>query len=150
MENLTVVSIIQSMLAPGLMVSACGLLILGMNNKYSLIVNRIRLLKNEERNINEKDSSFLQRKKCLDIQIEKLNERMKLDRNSVVSYSLAVGLFIISSIFIGVNYISNILIVKQLIIIFFLLGVFCVLVGVFYATFEAIKGYQIVQIEIKN
>ena len=44
----SIVQIIQLMLAPGLMISACGLLLLGMNNKYSLIVNRIRLL-NEER-----------------------------------------------------------------------------------------------------
>ena len=39
-----IVGLIQGMLAPGLMISACGLLLLGMNSKYSLVVNRIRLL----------------------------------------------------------------------------------------------------------
>ncbi|MBK6682755.1 MAG: DUF2721 domain-containing protein [Ignavibacteriales bacterium] len=45
-----VASLIQAMLAPGIMISACGLLILGMNNKYSLVVNRIRT-PNEKRNL---------------------------------------------------------------------------------------------------
>ena len=40
----SIVMLIQGMLAPGLMISACGLLLLGINNKYSLVVNRIRLL----------------------------------------------------------------------------------------------------------
>ncbi|MBK8662836.1 MAG: DUF2721 domain-containing protein [Ignavibacteriales bacterium] len=44
-----VASLIQAMLAPGIMISACGLLILGMNNKYSLVVNRIRTLNEEKR-----------------------------------------------------------------------------------------------------
>ena len=150
MEKLTVVSIIQAMLAPGLMISACGLLILGMNNKYSLIVNRIRLLMNEKRNISEDDETHLHRKECIDLQIVKLNERMKLVRNSVVLYSSAVGLFIISSLFIGLKFVSDALIFKNLILGFFLLGVLVVLTGVFYATVEAVKGYKIVQIEIKN
>ena len=46
-----IVQLIQGMLAPGLMISACGLLLLGMNNKYSLVVNRIRLLNEEKRKI---------------------------------------------------------------------------------------------------
>ena len=34
----SIVEVIQLMLAPGLMISACGLLLLGMNNKYSKCV----------------------------------------------------------------------------------------------------------------
>ena len=47
----SIVQIIQAMLAPGLMISACGLLVLGMNNKYSIVVNRIRLLNEERRKL---------------------------------------------------------------------------------------------------
>ena len=32
-EQISVINVIQAMLAPGLMISACGLLVLGMNNK---------------------------------------------------------------------------------------------------------------------
>lgn len=56
MENLfsgqlNTVSIIQLMLEPAVMISACGLLLLGMNNRYSLVVNRIRLLNEEKRRL---------------------------------------------------------------------------------------------------
>ncbi|MBK8662785.1 MAG: DUF2721 domain-containing protein [Ignavibacteriales bacterium] len=55
--------LIQAMLAPGIMISACGLLILGMNNKYSLVVNRIRTLNEEKGNLQklpiQKSSSIL-------------------------------------------------------------------------------------------
>ena len=49
--TLNAVQIIQLMLAPALMISACGLLLLGINNKYSLVVNRIRLLNEEKRRL---------------------------------------------------------------------------------------------------
>jgi hypothetical protein len=48
MLNFTSVDLIQAMLAPGIMISACGLLLLGTNNKYSLVVNRIRVLEEEK------------------------------------------------------------------------------------------------------
>ncbi len=49
--KISIVEVIQLMLAPGIMISACGLLLLGMNNKYSLVVNRIRLLNEEKRRL---------------------------------------------------------------------------------------------------
>jgi len=45
------IQIIQAMLAPEVMVSACGLLLPGMNCRYSIIINRIRLLKQEGRRL---------------------------------------------------------------------------------------------------
>ena len=49
--ELLIASVIQAMLAPGIMISACGLLLLGMNNKYSLVVSRIRALADEKRKL---------------------------------------------------------------------------------------------------
>lgn len=55
------VDLIQSMLAPGLMISVCGLLLLTTDNKYSFVTDRIRLLNEEKRQIlwgkNEKEVS---------------------------------------------------------------------------------------------
>ncbi len=92
-----IVQLIQGMLAPGLMISACGLLLLGMNNKYSLVVNRIRLLNEEKRKIihqekiEEIDSNRLSN---IELQISHLIERISLVRNAVFSYSLAVALLL--------------------------------------------------------
>jgi hypothetical protein len=92
MPNITsIVEIIQLMLAPGIMISACGLLLLGMNNKYSLVVNRIRLLNEERRKAihkttEDKDFNYQenQRLQSISMQISRLVYRVGLVRNAVL------------------------------------------------------------------
>ena len=43
------VQAIQAILAPAIMVSACGLLLLGLLNRYTVIMTRIRTLSEERR-----------------------------------------------------------------------------------------------------
>jgi len=159
--DIPIVQLIQGMLAPGLMISACGLLLLGMNNKYSLVVNRIRLLNEEKRKvfhqekIDENDSNRLSN---IELQISHLIARISLVRNAVFSYSLAVALFIVSSVLIGVT--ISVLIgvtINQstpafdwLIVAFFYAGMFAVFVGIVFAAIEVWKGYRIVKIEISE
>ena len=148
-----IVQLIQGMLAPGLMISACGLLLLGMNNKYSLVVNRIRLLNEEKRkvfhqkSIDENDSNRLSN---IELQISHLIGRISLVRNAVFSYSLAVALFIVSSTLIGVTINKNSSTFDWLIVAFFYAGMFAVFLGVVFAAIEVWKGYRIVKIEISE
>jgi hypothetical protein len=148
-----IVHLIQGMLAPGLMISACGLLLLGMNNKYSLVVNRIRLLNEEKRkifhqkSIDENDSNRLSN---IELQISHLIGRISLVRNAVVSYSLAVALFIVSSVLIGITINKNTPAFDWLIVAFFYAGMLAVFVGVVFAAIEVWKGYRIVKIEISE
>lgn len=148
-----IVQLIQGMLAPGLMISACGLLLLGMNNKYSLVVNRIRLLTEEKRkifhqaNIDETDSNRLSN---IELQISHLIGRISLVRNAVFSYSLGVALFIVSSVLIGVTINTPTVTFDWLIVAFFYAGMFAVFVGIIFAAIEVWKGYRIVKIEISE
>ncbi len=147
----SVVQVIQAMLAPGLMISACGLLILGMNNKYSIVVNRIRLLNDEKRKLihmEKKDELDINREENITIQIEKLNDRVKMVRNAVFAYSVAVGFFILASICIGVNLFTQSEFIESISLLAFLTGIVMVLFGVYYAAIETMKGYKIVSIEI--
>lgn len=150
-----VVEVIQLMLAPGIMISACGLLILGMNNKYSIVVNRIRLLNEERRRMiiksGGKEFSYDEniRFESISRQLSRLAYRVKLVRNSVVAYTAAVALFVLTSIFIGFNFQSKPERFDTLIIVLFLAGMLSVLAGVSSAAYEAIKGYEIIQLEIK-
>lgn len=149
----SIVTLIQGMLAPGLMISACGLLLLGMNNKYSLVVNRIRLLNEEKRKIfhqgkiDENDSNRLSN---IELQISHLIGRISLVRNAVFGYSLAVALFIVSSVLIGVTIKKNTPGFDWLIVAFFYAGMFAVFVGIVFAAIEVWKGYRIVKIEISE
>jgi hypothetical protein len=142
------------MLAPGLMISACGLLLLGMNNKYSLVVNRIRLLNEERRRVlgkaGEREFTYEEnvRLESILLQIDKLTLRVKLVRNAVLSYTIAVALFVITSILIGIQYFAS-LNFNVIITVIFLLGMISVLAGVLYAAYETKEGYNIIQLEVK-
>jgi len=148
-----IVHLIQGMLAPGLMISACGLLLLGMNSKYSLVVNRIRLLNEEKRKIfhqKEIDEIDSNRLSNIELQISHLIGRISLVRNAVFGYSLAVALFIVSSVLIGVTIGSGTPGFDWLIVAFFYAGMFAVFVGIVFAAIEVWKGYRIVKIEISE
>lgn len=150
----SVVEVIQSMLAPGIMISACGLLLLGMNNKYSLVVNRIRLLNEERRRAIHKytDEALAYpenvRLESISKQITSLVYRVKLVRNAVLSYTIAVALFVLTSLFIGFEFLFESPGLNYFVTIFFLIGMSSVLAGIIFAAYETIKGYEIVNFEV--
>jgi len=147
-----IVEMIQSMLAPGLMISACGLLLLGMNNKYSLVVNRIRLLNDEKRKVlnkyasSDESTSDNVRLESITRQLDKLVFRVKLVKNAVLFYTVAVALFIFTSILIGLRILLSADSLSAIIMIVFLFGMFLVLIGAFFAAYETLKGYEIINL----
>lgn len=149
------VNLIQSMLAPGLMISACGLLLLTTNNKYSFVVDRIRLLNEEKRQIlwgkNEKEISPEEKLRLQNVmeQLQLFFRRIGFIRNAVLSYTVAVVLFIITSILIGLTYIFT-YDLSGIALLTFLFGMLSVLIGSIYMAREIVWGYRIVEIEIKS
>ncbi len=154
-DKISIVEVIQLMLAPGLMISACGLLLLAMNNKYSLVVNRIRLLNEEKRRFitkvsgNEFNYEETIRLESISLQVKKLAFRAQLVRNAVLSYTIAVALFVITSLLIGFKFIFDIERLGSIITALFLIGMLSVLTGVIFAAYETLKGYEIIQLEVK-
>jgi hypothetical protein len=154
-SEISIIQVIQLMLAPGLMISACGLLLLGMNNKYSLVVNRIRLLNEEKRKFfskaGEKDLQYEEdvRLESLSMQLNGLAFRVKLIRNAVLSYTIAVAFFVLTSLSIGFQFIFEEGRIDFLITALFLAGMILVLIGVIYAAYETKKGYNIIHLEVK-
>ena len=155
-ESFSIIEVIQLMLAPGIMISACGLLLLGMNNKYSLVVNRIRILNEEKRRFvtkaAEKDFSYDEtiRLESISRQLSALTYRAKLVRNAVFFYTTAVASFVLTSLFIGVQYLGEFQSLNFIITTLFLIGMIAVLAGVIFAAYETIKGYQIIHLEVKS
>jgi hypothetical protein len=145
----TAIQIIQAMLAPGVMVSACGLLLLGMNSRYSLIVNRIRLLKQEGRGLGEEpeEREDLDRAESIELQLAKLLDRLRLVRNAVFSFSIGMAFFIASSLFIGLQFVTEARPVQAFVLVCFLAGMLSIMAGLILAGIEVRKGYRIVLIE---
>lgn len=160
-QSIDASKIIQLMISPAVMISACGLLLLGANNKYSSVVNRIRLINDEKRRLVLKaaDRNFTPeeslRLESTARQLSHLNMRARLVRNSVLSYTIAAAFFVITSLLIGlalfledpasgkgpveIHYIST---------ASFLVGMVMIFVGVIFGFLESRKGYEIVQLEI--
>ena len=154
--ELLIASVIQAMLAPGIMISACGLLLLGMNNKYSLVVSRIRALADEKRklitppkhgNLNSVEENRLNN---INLEIELFAFRVVLVKKAVTSYYVAVAFFILSSLLIGLNFVTEMKATYIIALISLLSGMISVVVGVYYAALEIRKGLEIVKIEIVN
>ena len=154
-EKLTVIQIIQLMLAPAVMISACGLLLLSINNKYSLVVNRIRLLNDEKRklmmSVGEKPLATEDniRLESIAKQIGFLVYRGKLVRNAVLTYIVGIALFVLTSLFIGISAFLSYQMLNDFIITAFLLGMLSVFIGTVYMGLEAKKGYEIILFEVK-
>ena len=155
-ESFSIVEVIQLMLAPGIMISACGLLLLGMNNKYSLVVNRIRILNEEKRRfVNkaaEKDFSYEEtiRSKAYCgnypncFRVTPCKERCLL-------FTMCSRFICITSLLIGVQYFGKFQSLNYLNYnSFSSLGMLAVLAGVIFAVYETIKGYQIIDLEVKS
>jgi hypothetical protein len=130
------------------MISACGLLLLGMNNKYSMVVSRIRTLNNEFRQL---DKNSTERRDSILTQLPLLIKRMKLVRNAVWLYTLGIAMFIFSIIFLGIYLLygkTNFTTISSLTL--FVIALLSVLLGVFYAAKEVRLAYKILRIETKN
>jgi hypothetical protein len=147
---------IQALLAPALGISAVGLLLLGLNNRYSIIINRIRLL-NEER---RKFVRLLQKSESLEYadnhrfmniskQTQELLVRSRLVRNAILSLQAAIALFVITSVTIGITLFVTVVWVSTLALGIFVLGMLCVLLGVLFAGAEVRRSFRIVLLEVK-
>jgi len=146
--NETLIKIIKGMLAPGVMISACGLLLLGMNNKYSLVVNRIRILNNEFR---DWEADGKERRDSILLQLSLLIDRMRLIRNTVWLYTIGIAMFIFSIFSLGLYmFYRESFVFSITAFTFFIVAILSVLFGIFYAAKEVLLGYRILRIETKN
>ena len=151
-EGFSVIQIIQLILAPAVMINACGLLLLATSNKYSNVLNRIRLLNEEKRKLfkkaGEKNFEETLRLESLSRQIGHLMYRAGIVRNSVMCYTAAIALFIITSLLIGFSFLIRGFQSDSAITIAFLLGMMMVFAGVIYSMLDAKKGFEIVRFDV--
>jgi hypothetical protein len=148
----SVIQIIQLILAPAVMINACGLLLLATSNKYSSVLNRIRLLNDEKRKLikkaGEKNFEETQRLESLARQIDQLMRRAKLVRDAVMCYTGAIALFILTSLLIGFSFLIRGFQSDSAIMIAFLAGMVTILAGVVFSFLDAKRGFEIVQFDV--
>jgi hypothetical protein len=145
--------LINSMLVPGIMIVASSILLLSTNSRYSLVVDRIRQLKEEriasvsgpvsgKEGMNKIDK--------IELQISHLIHRISMVRITIVSYSAALLLFAASSVLLGIRSNFEVNSYFWLAISFFFGGLLGIVNGVVFSVIEVFKGYRIVHIEISE
>jgi Protein of unknown function (DUF2721) len=154
-NHLSITQLIQLILAPGVMINACGLLLLGINNKFSSVLNRIRGLNEEKRHLAVRAGGKKfpplenQRLESLTRQLAGLMVRAKFLRNAVTCYFAAVGLFVATSLLIGADFFLQSDLLRLFVLCFFLLGMAMVFAGVVFGMRDTMKGYDVVQFEVR-
>lgn len=156
METQTLIKIIQLMLAPAVMINACGLLLLGINNRYSSMISRTRLLNEEKRKYtvklehnNELNFFEISRLQSVRKQISVLQYRLKLIRDCIFSITIGLFLFILTSLLIGVETFAGLTLTKYIFIATFTLGMVLVGIGLIFLLTDTLKAYKIVLVDIK-
>ncbi len=94
--NEHLVQLIQTMIAPAVMVSACGLILLTLTGRLGRIVDRIRGLEEELRGRPQATRADSIRQ-----QVVSLRERARLARGATVLLILAVACFVLTSLLLG-------------------------------------------------
>ena len=138
--------LIQSMVAPAVMISACGLLLLSLTNKVGRIVDRIRDLNTEDRR-GGPDADTL-RRMSIRTQIDQLVQRAVYLKNACGLLFLAVTIFVFTSLCIGLSYFGHFF--EFLMLISFVIGLVVVVWAGILAYLEMRMSHQVVIEEVKE
>jgi hypothetical protein len=113
--------LVQSMVTPAVMISACGLLLLSMSNKLARIVDRIRGLNTEDRDNGARMESV--RRLSIRNQIDLLVRRADHLRHACGLLYLAVAVFAVTSLCIGLSGLAHVFEVLMLVLFVAGLGI---------------------------
>jgi len=121
LSSRNLLGLIQSMVTPAVMISACGLLLLSVSNKLARVVDRIRGLNAEDREVPSDEDSV--RRLSIRNQIDLLIRRATLLRNACGLLYLAVAIFAVTSLCIGLANVASAFDILMLISFFAGLGI---------------------------
>lgn len=136
------IDFINASLAPAVLLTGVGLLLAGLQTKYSTIAAVIRQLNSEKRAI-AKDGLSPKRVRG---QIDSLMVRAKLIRNAIFCFYLSVFFVVCSSIALGLSKLFG-AISSTPIFLLFGIALSALFAGLWHATREALLSYRIVQLE---
>jgi Protein of unknown function (DUF2721) len=98
-------AVLTAMITPAVLISASGTMILSSSTRLGRVVDRVRSLSDRllEISRNEYQDEFLEeRRAMLYDQLDKLTSRSRLLQRGLTSFYLAVGVFVATSVAIGV------------------------------------------------
>lgn len=143
MSEIFAISAIAQVVTPTILVSASGLLLLGLQNKYARIVDRIRALREIERNIKQKEG-----KTNIHRQLKLLLKRAHLLRTAIFCLYVGILFFILASMAIGLYALR--IMSDAAVLIFFGTALCAMFLGVIHAVLDVQNSFQIILLELKR
>jgi hypothetical protein len=139
-------SLVQSMVTPAVMISACGLLLLSISNKLGRVVDRTRELNSEDRDLATDVDGI--RRLSIRNQIDLLLRRALLLRNACGLLYLAVAVFALTSLCVGLSRAAHVF--EVLMLVLFVLGLATVVWAGILAYLEVRLSHHAITEEIKE
>jgi hypothetical protein len=106
MDTLTSsLAVLTAMITPAVLISASGTMILSTSTRLGRVVDRVRSLSDRLRQLSSGDESaefFEEERAMLYDQLDKLTSRSRLLQRALTTFYLAVGVFVATSVAIGV------------------------------------------------
>lgn len=106
----TELTVLTAMILPAVLISACGTLILSTSTRAARVVDRVRSLSDlfEELVHGRRELALLEeRRELIFEQLDKLTSRARLLQRSMTFFYFALGIFVLTSVAIGVVTISG-------------------------------------------
>jgi hypothetical protein len=98
-------TVLTAMITPAVLISASGTMILSSSTRLGRVVDRTRSLSDRLQEVSSGDANtefFEERRAMLYDQLDKLTSRSRLLQRALTSFYLAVGVFVATSVAIGV------------------------------------------------
>jgi Protein of unknown function (DUF2721) len=97
------VAVLTAMITPAVLISACGSMILSTSSRLGRVVDRVRALSDKLEELAEKHADDTrEREAIIFAQLDKLTSRARILQRSMVAFYLCLGMFVATSVAIGV------------------------------------------------
>src|ERR687897_3145009 len=96
-------AVLTAMITPAVLISACGSMILSTSHRLGRVVDRVRALSDKLEELIEKPlEETHERQAIIFEQLDKLTSRARILQRSMVTFYLALGMFVATSVAIGI------------------------------------------------
>lgn len=103
-------AVLTAMITPAVLISACGTMILSTSTRLGRVVDRVRALSDkleELAHAEQQVEMFEERRAVIFTQLDKLTSRARLLQRSMVVFYFALGIFVATSVAIGIVAVSG-------------------------------------------
>ena len=101
---ISALEVLTAMITPAVLISACGSMILSTSARLGRVVDRVRALSDKLEEIARSpdfDPDSRERQSVIFTQLDKLTSRARILQRAMVTFSLALGMFVTTSVAIG-------------------------------------------------